>query len=188
MSAALVVDFCLSGTAFTLSCLMLWALYYERYYKFKNKSEVTMSSLLNHAKEELRIAGLIDSKDEMQQALNNHILKIVEVFAEFGHSGSSASYAKNQLTRLLGFSPLTPLTGKDDEWEEVSADLWQNKRCGSVFRTSKGAYDVDGYYFEDQYGNCFTNKYCSKQITFPYTPTSSQKIEIFVKDETKQEN
>ena len=46
-----------------------------------------------HAKHELDIIGLKEDSDEMDRAMRNHILKMVEVFSDEGHSGFSASYA-----------------------------------------------------------------------------------------------
>lgn len=136
-------------------------------------------NLLEHAKNELSIAGLLDSKDEMQQLMNQHILKIIEEFENFGHSGFSAGYALSQLIPLMDYLPLTPLTGNDDEWEKAAFNLWQNKRCSRVFKTPDGAYDIDGYYFKDQNGNTFTNHCSSKPVIFPYIPQKPQMIEVF---------
>ena len=74
------------------------------------------SAAINFAKHELsllRAPG--DEPDEMQDAIEENIIRILEVFAEAGHSGFSASYATNILNKLLRFEPLTPLTGADDE-------------------------------------------------------------------------
>jgi hypothetical protein len=138
-------------------------------------------SLLQHAENELRFAGLLDSDDEMQGHMNDHILGMIKEFAKEGHSGFSAGYAISQLTRLLNFLPLSPLTGEDEEWEEVSEGLWQNKRCSRVFKNKDGAYDIDGYYFVDQDGTTFTNEYCCKPVIFPYVPKHAIKIEIYHK-------
>ena len=82
-----------------------------------------MSNILKHAMDELdRIGMTEDSDDEMNVAMRKHILHMMQEFANEGHSGFSASYAINILTRLLDFKPLTPLTGEDDEWSEELAE------------------------------------------------------------------
>lgn len=89
-----------------------------------------MSSSVEYAKSELdRISK---DGDEMQDTINKNIIDIVELFASQGHSGFTAGYAMSILERLLRFKPLTPLTGEDDEWIDVSDEMgrrcFQNKR------------------------------------------------------------
>src|SRR5690625_891717 len=105
--------------------------------------------LVNYAKKELELIG--NTEEEMKKLMNNHIIEIVKVFSEQSHSGFSGSYAISTLTRLLSFKPLKPLTGEDDEWNEVSEGQFQNKRCSSVFKNSTDgtAYDINGKIFTD---------------------------------------
>ncbi len=129
-------------------------------------------SLLDHARTELALLG---PNDEMQQAMNKHLLTMVETFANEGHSGFSASYAISILERLLRYEPLTPLTGADGEWNEVGLahggpECWQNKRCSHVFKDDSGAYDSEGRIFREPSGSCYQNSRSRVYITFPYTP------------------
>jgi len=147
-----------------------------------------MSNLLEHAKEELRIAGLLESDDEMQKAMNDHILHMVEEFSKEEHSGFSASYALGQLEKLLRFDPLTPLTGEDWEWTEYVDGLYQNKRMSSVFKDGKDeqAYYLDGNIFRNQDGTTFTNSYSTIPIEFPWYPQESNIVNFF--ERKKEEN
>lgn len=130
-----------------------------------------MNNLLSHAKHELSLLRNGES-DEMQDAMDAHILKMIETFSEEGHSGFSASYAISILQKLLRFEPIVPLTGSDDEWTEVTDDMWQNKRCSHVFKGKDGkAYDIDGRIFRHD-GTCYTSKESCVFIDFPYTPKS----------------
>lgn len=53
------------------------------------------------------LAGCEDDLDRtMQSAMNAHILEMVAVFSNEGHSGSSAAYARARIARLLDFKPL----------------------------------------------------------------------------------
>ena len=53
-----------------------------------------MSNLVDFAKEELRrLRAPGDGPDELQDLIDAHILKMVDVFSEAGHSGTSAPYA-----------------------------------------------------------------------------------------------
>lgn len=125
-------------------------------------------SLLEHARRELSLLGGTD--DEMQQAMNRHLLTMVEAFAAEGHSGFSASYAISALTKLLNYEPLTPLTGADDEWCEYSPGRFQNKRCGHVFKDEDGTYDSEGRIFREPNGSCYMNRGSRVPVTFPYVP------------------
>jgi hypothetical protein len=129
--------------------------------------------------------------DEMQEAICKHVLKLLDVFADEGHSGSSAPYAVNVFQKLAMFEPLVPLTGEDWEWTEVGKGVFQNKRCGRVFKQADRfdgqAYDIDGIVFyewherdldPDEPGypgkTRFKSHYTSSEsrvpVTFPYTP------------------
>ena len=71
-----------------------------------------MSNLLSHAMDELDRFGMTeDSPDEMNRMMRKHILHMMQEFANEGHSGFSAHYAINILTKLMDFKPLSPLTG-----------------------------------------------------------------------------
>lgn len=135
------------------------------------------SNLVSHAKRELALLALIDPGDEMQAQMNAHLVKIVRMFAEEGHSGFSASYATSVLEKLLRFEPLKPLTGEPEEWVEVGAAMggepcWQNNRCSHVFKDETGAYDINGIVWREPDGGCFTNFESRVPVTFPYTPAT----------------
>src|SRR5690606_10442785 len=104
------------------------------------------SSLVQHAKTELEILLKMDpdaSDDDVQiqQEVNEHVLDLVKVFAQAGHSGSTAAWTIAVLNKLLQFQVLTPLSGNDEEWVEVvdetssepNAPIYQNKRRSTVF-------------------------------------------------------
>jgi hypothetical protein len=159
-----------------------------------------MSNLNKHAMMEFKAAGWLNDDgeylDEMQEAICNHVLKLLEVFDEEGHSGSTAPYTIDLFKKLAMFNPIVPLTGKDWEWTDVGDTfverghkLYQNKRCGHVFKDETGAYDIDGKIFwewcerelyEDEKGypgtekfkSYFTGRGSRVPVTFPYTPTT----------------
>lgn len=141
-------------------------------------------SILDHAERELDLMGMADDGD-MNGVMRNHILHMVKEFANEGHSGFSASYAIQVLEKLLKFEPITPLTGEDWEWNNVSEmsgeTLYQNARCGRVFKNDNGAYDIDGkvfweWYTDKETGEKFKSYYTGREsrvpVTFPYTPTT----------------
>lgn len=131
-----------------------------------------MTNIETYAIDELTRIGMYGSGDEMNDAMCEHILKMVNVFDEEGHSGFSANYAINILQKLLRLEPLSPLTGEDDEWCEVSDNLYQNKRLSRVFKEGKDgqAYDIHGKVFVEPNGASYTSRDSRVYIEFPYTP------------------
>lgn len=132
------------------------------------------SNLQAHAEREL-LAKLPDDPEpsgfDMNAAMRRDVLDLIFVFATQGHSGFSATFALAYFAHLAKFEPLSPLTGADDEWNEVAPGTWQNKRCSHVFKQAgTGAYDLNGYVFEEPDGARFTGTGSSKPIAFPYTP------------------
>jgi hypothetical protein len=131
-----------------------------------------MSNLKTYAIDELTRIGMYGSDDEMNNEMCNHILKMIDVFDEEGHSGFSAEYAINILQKLLRWEPLSPLTGGDDEWCEVSDGIFQNKRLSRVFKNGKDgqAYDIRGKVFVEPDGASYTSRDSRVDIEFPYVP------------------
>ncbi len=149
-----------------------------------------MSSLIEHAWTEFRAAGWCDGdrkfNDEMQEMICKHVLTLLEVFSDEGHSGSSAPYAINLFSTLAKYEPVAPLTGEDWEWNNISEyggregdPLYQNKRCSRVFKDNSGAYDIDGIVWYDwctddktgeRYKSHFTDRHSRVPVAFPYKP------------------
>lgn len=127
-------------------------------------------SLVQHAQEELKIAGLLDKGSDYGGMLGEAALEIVGVFAKQGHSGVSAGMVTDIVAKLMRYEPLTPLRGTDDEWVEVGPGVFQNRRCSHVFRENGVAYDIDGKIFREPSGNCYTSQKSRVNVTFPYTP------------------
>lgn len=153
-----------------------------------------MNNYEKHAWQEFRAAGWLNEdgkfKDEMQEMICNHVLKLLREFSDEGHSGTSASYTIGLFKSLASFEPIAPLTGEDWEWNDVGEQhgrtLWQNKRCGHVFKDSERAYDIDGIVFYDickdengeEYKSYFTCSDSHTTVTFPYTPKIEYKERI----------
>lgn len=111
-------------------------------------------SMMDWAKRELDLAGYKESgdPDDINNWMRNDVLKLLEMFCEQGHSGFSANYAIQLFQTLANWKPLSPLTGADDEWNEIGEGMWQNKRASSVFKGEDGrAYWSDGIVFWEWY-------------------------------------
>ena len=134
-------------------------------------------NLKEHAQRELQAAGLFDEDSDYDGMLGASVMELIEAFASQGHSGFSASMTSSLFNKLSRFEPLGPLTGEEDEWQEVGGEgLFQNLRCSRVFKNNDGAYDLDGKIFREPNGVTYTSyteaRESSVPITFPYTPTS----------------
>ena len=144
-----------------------------------------MNNFEKHAREEFRAIGWMDEngnfKDEMQGMICENVLELLNVFAEQGHSGSTASYALRMFERLVEFKCIAPLTGEDWEWSDTGHDVYQNRRCSSVFKNKQTGtcYDIDGKVFwewhisqhdGEPYKSYYHNGGCHTPVTFPYTP------------------
>jgi hypothetical protein len=150
-----------------------------------------MNNYRSHAWTEFKAAGWLDEnglfKDKMQEMICEHVMKLLDVFDEEGHSGSTAPYAINMFKRLASFDPIAPLTGEDDEWVKHDYGVeptYQNKRRGSVFKDANGeAYDIDGKVFWEWMpdldengptGKAHKSYYTCREsrvpVTFPYSP------------------
>ena len=75
-------------------------------------------------------------------------LKAFLSLCEDGNSGMSIGFTLGILNRLVKGLPLSPIEGKDDEWEVVEREennvTYQNKRCSALFkkiRDGKTKYD-----------------------------------------------
>lgn len=145
-------------------------------------------SLRSYAESELNRIGMKDNDptgDSLEYSMRTNILRIIDEFSNEGHSGSSASYAIGIISKLLQFHPLTPLTGEDDEWNEIGTQMgmgtiYQNRRCSNVFKDDSGAYWSEGIVFWEWYtdekvgdGKPFKTYFTSKDsrvpIEFPWT-------------------
>lgn len=115
-----------------------------------------MSAMLKWAESELKYAGydVNDPEDGPNKWLAEGTLELLKVFAEQGHSGSSAPFAIALFEKLASWKPIAPLTGTDDEWgEPYDFDgTQQNKRNSTVFRDPDGqAYWMNGRVFWNWY-------------------------------------
>lgn len=109
-----------------------------------------MSNLVEHAKRELKLSG------ETDEEYIAGILKVIQAFADAGHSGGSASVAIPTINELLQFHPLTPLTSNPAEWNEVGDGVWQSVRNSEAFSTDVGVSyylvsEMTPYYESDPY-------------------------------------
>lgn len=107
------------------------------------------SNLVQHALRELEAIG------EDAETIGGY-LKVVQAFADMGHSGGSASVAIPVINQLLQFKNLTPLTDNPDEWYFHGADMWDGKNGVWQNKRNSEAFSNDGgktYYLLSEGGN-----------------------------------
>ena len=131
-----------------------------------------MNTYVEHAKRELQAIGykLDDTEEGPNKWVVENIMELLAVWDKQGHSGSSAPHVANLFKKIALLEPCAPLTGADDEWNEVGDGVLQNNRCSHVFKENGEAYDIYGRIFREPDGVCFTGKGSRVPVTFPYTP------------------
>lgn len=147
------------------------------------RADAKESALVEFARSELAMLekNLDGDALEMQKLADEALLDLVKVFGSQGHSGFSASYVNDMFHRLVGWKPLSALTGEDDEWgEELDGDrhTQQNRRYPSLFRENHDnstAHCVDSVIFSDDGGlswfSCgWMRKMYDPLIVFPWFP------------------
>ncbi len=170
--------------------------------------------VVDHAKAEFLALGYEPiedlEKDDPNRWIQEGTLELLEVFAKQGHSGGSAPFAISYFKKLASYEPLCPVTGADEEWNEVSRDdMFQNKRCSALF---KDGSDGKPYYIEaivwesgkdrtyigsaiDSEGN---NVLSRQYVKLPFTPKTfyvdviekeigKEDYEHYIKDESQLE-
>jgi len=129
------------------------------------------SNYFSHARRELKAQGYDpQEKDGPNRWIQDNLNELLVVFSLQGHSGSSAPYCANVFKALALFEPIGPLTGVDEEWNEVGDGVFQNNRCSHVFKENGEAYDIEGRIFREPNGGCYTNGKSRVAVVFPYTP------------------
>lgn len=124
-----------------------------------------------------------------QQEITKDILEIIDLFREFGFGKDEA----HKVQRLMDWKPIVPLTGAEDEWNDVSiydsneSPTQQNKVCSAVFRKNfdnSTAHYLYGRVYSDNGGHTwFTGNHkngvvqSSIPVKFPYwVPDKSEYV------------
>lgn len=146
-----------------------------------------------HAKRELDFLEKTNP-DAIVIPFKKEIVALCDAFGKSGQSGGSAPFTAKTIShtieRLMMFETIVPLTGEDDEWNDVSdinegaTDImkYQNNRDSRVFKQGDGrAYFIDAIIFDGDLGGSFTGgtisskKYgdissCQYIKSFPFKP------------------
>lgn len=98
-------------------------------------------SIIEQARIELKAINFGDDDSRV-------MIEIMEKFFDQWDSGGAVYEVAPILQKLIAGKPLSPLTGNDDEWNEVGKGVFQNRRLSTVFKDplfyeGKLAYDLD---------------------------------------------
>ena len=147
-----------------------------RFHDWRRRNEPSFTE--RHAIREFKAAGYVpvsECEDGPNKWIQENVLELIRAFSKQGHSGFSAPYCIETFKKLALHEPLVPLSGNDDEWNEVGDGVFQNNRCSHVCKQSDRfdgqAYDIQGRVFREQNGCCYTSCESHVLVTFPYTPT-----------------
>lgn len=125
-----------------------------------------MSNLVKHAEKELEILEKV-LPDSCVLEFKKEILNLVSAFARSGRGGGGAHYVAYAVTDILYllmlWEPLTPITGEDSEWVDITEQnegkpLFQNTRCSELFKDKIDgrAYYVSAIQFKGNISGEFT--------------------------------
>ena len=128
--------------------------------------------LVSYARDELMRAGVFDKDSDYDGMLGEATLKVVEAFADEGHSGCSAAFSLSMLKRLLRFKPLSPIKQPVvGDYVEVMDDTFQHCRDSDVFSSDGGR---TWYTLTDEYSTWWKpwtwGRDGRRAISFPYWP------------------
>lgn len=144
-----------------------------------NKHPDASGNYVSYAEEELKRAGWYDKDAFYGDMMPKAVLRAVKLHGIEGHSGMSNGIAVNIIESICRFEPLTPLTGEDDEWNEVGSGVFQNRRKSDVFKESDGkAYWSNGRIFRDPNGVTYTSRDSRVEIEFPWNPTKAEIVDV----------
>jgi len=137
-----------------------------------------MTKTKSHAERELEIL-LKTTPDAIIRHFVPEIIALCEAFGNSGQSGGSAPFTAKALSqaieKLCLQKTIAPLTGKDDEWNDVSDDVFQNNRDSAVFKEKKTgkAYFLDAIIWKSQKRSCWNG---SAKLIKNTTPDEDETI------------
>jgi len=153
-------------------------------------------SLITHARKELKLAGLFKKDSDYEGATAKAVMELVRLFSSQDHSGASAKLVINLFEKVASYKTLTPISGKDEEWNDMCDKEMQNNREGCLFKnkeTGECTY-LDAIIWRTQTGSTWCGsaikkdgtKVTSRQIvkSFPFNPKTFY-VDVIEKEVSK---
>jgi hypothetical protein len=150
-----------------------------------------MGSLSEFAKDELERAGLFDKSGDFYGGLTGKaVMELIEVFEKQNHSGVSARIVISLFSRLAKYQTITQIEDEEDEWIQVTNDVYQHKRCSGLFKEGGKYYYIHAIVWKEiETGATFTGTVdgiSSKQeVKLPFIPKTFY-VQV-VKDENGED-
>ena len=136
--------------------------------------------ILEHARTELFLAGKMPTNDLVETIAVDTVLKLVEFCSRVEGLANDDVLNKTleYFNELMHWKLLTPLTGDDKEWEDISDDyqmdrgqLYYNKRYRPLIKNASGQIiDTQAYKYVNMDGQRDYTIPCAKEVALPYTP------------------
>ena len=104
-------------------------------------------NLKEHAKFELDRAGLFNSDSDYNREIAKSVMELINVFADQGHSGTSANIVRSIFNELAQYKPLGGINLLFFFLINFENNIFQNKRLGSIFK-QRQIHDGRPYYLD----------------------------------------
>lgn len=101
-----------------------------------------INMLVEHVQRELKLAGFLDENSD-DYRIGKSVIEIIDFFSKKEYSYDLAIKIGDLFKKLIVYECISPLTGKDDEWIEISNKFFQNKRIDNVFKDKNNVYYCD---------------------------------------------
>ena len=104
---------------------------------------------------------ILKDKDSLVYEFSKEIEELCNKIKYYNLQGNVKEISE-QIRKLCLFEPISPITGIDEEWSDVSdiiGEPWfQNKRCSAMFKDGKDGkpYYIDAIVKRDQRGVCWS--------------------------------
>ena len=119
----------------------------------------------------------------LQKKVTHNVMQLHSLFDGQQHDNMSAGYTIEVFNKLVHFTPLTHLTGNEDEWKQLKDNIEYNIRFPTVTRTDKDnstAIIHDGIIFcEPDSTDFITDEtYSVVKVEFPFIHFERKLIQL----------
>lgn len=140
------------------------------------------SSMYKWAEREFKLSENHHNEDGSLDSIATDAMKLFAVVDYISDTSYSTIATVSLVLDLTKFRPITPLTGNDDEWMEVSEGIFQNRRCPHIFKNKDlfegKAYNSEAIVFREPDGCCYTSVNSRGIVEFPYIVQPPEYVDV----------
>ena len=144
------------------------------------KDQKERDYMMQHARTELFLSGMLGSNNSIEASTGKIVLDLVEYLSFMDYTEQSLDKILTTLKSLLHWRTLSPLTGADSEWEDVSEEygmdlgmIFKNKRYNAVIKRAGKVIDTQAVVYQKPDGTRELNESSMREITkWPYQPNT----------------